>query len=447
MTAIKCATSKVTTTSTGSFWAEGSIQTELEPRVYKHDGGSWTIYAIHATKDTTSSGCDATTSVVVPCVLEDGGGWCDPTPSSAFSVNLKLFASGGPKGGTSTSGSNGSGSKKSSTTYIIVGVVVAVVIAIVAGLVYRRRRARRASTENSVHESEVQLHRLDYAKLHIGDTIAKGGFGEVCLGSYEGRRVAVKRLVRHKRREVAEVESFAEEIQLMCKLKHPNINTFYGVAWNNIHDLCIATEFATHGDLRSFLQKRTPMELPWHREKIRFVLDIGEALIYLHSLQPKVIHRDIKSKNMLISEDMRAKLIDFGASRERILDETMTAGVGTVRWTAPEVLSGSPYSEKADIYAFGVVLVEIDTHLLPYDRQVNQAGNRIGDMEIAAGVITANLRPEFSSSCPSAIKQLGEWCMLKDQDRRPTAMELVYHIQQRVIPLLPTQASRVPDWD
>uniref|UniRef100_H3G6I1 Protein kinase domain-containing protein n=1 Tax=Phytophthora ramorum TaxID=164328 RepID=H3G6I1_PHYRM len=89
------------------------------------------------------------------------------------------------------------------------------------------------------------------------------------------------------------------------------------------------------------------------------------ALTYLHSCAPPVIHRDLKSSNILLNQAMDAKVTDFGISRERI-DATMTAGVGTSLWMAPEVMLGERYDDKADMFSFGVVLSELDQHTTPY---------------------------------------------------------------------------------
>lgn len=284
--------------------------------------------------------------------------------------------------------------------------------------------------------SAVNLRRLDYSSLTFVRSIARGAYGEVWYGTCDGKEAALKCLVQHRARDIEELEKFSEEIRLMCKFEHPNINVFYGVAWNDVQDLCVVSAYAANGDLRNFLVNNHPRELTWKDQKLAFAIDVGGALIYLHSLQPKVIHRDLKSKNILISDKLRAMLADFGSSRERSIDETMTAGVGTVRWTAPEVLRGARYSEKADIYAYGAVLTELDTHMLPYETQLNAYGNKCSEVEIATRVITEGLRPSFSAGCPTAIYEIGLRCLENDEEKRPTALEIVYHLRSKVFPKL-----------
>lgn len=90
---------------------------------------------------------------------------------------------------------------------------------------------------------------------------------------------------------------------------------------------------------------------------------VAHALMYLHSLKPLVIYRDLKSRNILLDAEWNAKLTDFGASRETS-DQAMTAGVGTMLWIATEVMMGEHYNEKTDIFSFAMVLTELDTHQL-----------------------------------------------------------------------------------
>ncbi|OQR86212.1 protein kinase [Achlya hypogyna] len=260
--------------------------------------------------------------------------------------------------------------------------------------------------------------RLPYASVVYSRLLSKGAFGEVWLGSFEGGVVAIKRLLDTKRTTEAEIENFADEIRLMASFSHPNIVTFIGFAWDSLQNLCAITEFMPQGDLHTYL--RSHLQLQWRRhEKIKIALGIAHALAYLHGRPSAVIHRDLKSKNVLMAAGCEAKLSDFGISRERTIDDTMTAGVGTIFWTAPEVLLGGRYSEQADIYSFGCVLVELDTRQSPYpDLQgVPQA-------TLVHRITVDDLRPSFLSTCPQRIKSLAALCFASDPTGRPSAAQL-----------------------
>ncbi|CAK4632042.1 unnamed protein product [Aphanomyces euteiches] len=172
-------------------------------------------------------------------------------------------------------------------------------------------------------------------------------------------------LLAAKRTNMDQLVHFVNEIKLHSQIECDYIVQFIGASWNKPSDIVMVTEYMDKGDLRNFLQATTPATLAW-RDKLNVALSVGHALVYLHSLDLKVIHSDLKSRNVLLNSAMHAKLTDFGVSREFDDIETLTAGVGTYRWMAPEVLQDGHYTESADIYSFGVILAELSTHLIPY---------------------------------------------------------------------------------
>ncbi|KAG2762845.1 hypothetical protein JG687_00009201 [Phytophthora cactorum] len=271
--------------------------------------------------------------------------------------------------------------------------------------------------------------RIPYSSLYFTRVLSKGAFGEVWLAQLENRQVAVKRILNEKKNDEKEIECFGAEIKLMASFSHPKIVEFMGVSWSSMQDVCAVTEYMAKGDLYGFLKRRQG-QLNWRDHKIFLAEDVADALGYLHGLSPKVIHRDLKSKNILLDDAFRAKLSDFGISRERSVEDTMTAGVGTIYWTAPEVLMGKKYTEKADIFSFGIVMSELDTHAVPYSDKRDNSGKKLQGMKIVQMVIRRNLRPTFSSDCPPLVKELADRCLDSDPDVRPSAMELLRIIQR-----------------
>ncbi|KAF1317268.1 Tkl protein kinase, partial [Globisporangium splendens] len=138
------------------------------------------------------------------------------------------------------------------------------------------------------------------------------------------------------------IAAFLAETKLIASLEHERIVRFIGVAWDSLTDLCVVSEFMEGGDLCALLVKFEDVD---HRsrgfdhDKIRIAMHTAHALTYLHSLQSIVLHRNLKTKNILLDMSLNAKLTDFGVSRERI-DHTMTAGVGSSLWMVPEVMLG-----------------------------------------------------------------------------------------------------------
>jgi serine/threonine-protein kinase TNNI3K len=215
---------------------------------------------------------------------------------------------------------------------------------------------------------------------------------------------------------------------------HPRIVHVIGVAWDSLSDLCVVMEYMEGGDLRTLLASYEAEKHPVgiDRQKATIALHVCHALAYLHSLSPPVIHRDLKSRNILLNHAMEAKLIDFGISRER-LDQTMTAGVGTSLWMAPEVMLGEKYDDKADMFSFGAVLSELDMHTLPYaqskanNRDTN--GRRLPDAIILQQVAMGRLSVDFSNASPLSLTELGRACVQVDSSLRPTAAEALYKLQ------------------
>jgi tRNA A-37 threonylcarbamoyl transferase component Bud32 len=287
-----------------------------------------------------------------------------------------------------------------------------------------------------LNDPVIVTNRLDHKLLKLGKCISKGGFGVVFLGEYKGRRVAIKKIRPDRSVTTAEIELFLKEIILMAVLYHPRVVEFIGVAWENLRHLSAVTEFMDNGDLREVLHgyKLRGERLSWESHKATIALHIAEGLAYLHGLKPKVIHRDLKSKNVLLNMYLEAKLSDFGISRMRYLVEThMTAGVGTSFWIAPEVLLGRDYDEAADIFSFGVVLSEIDTDDYPYWNDENTSNRgRIQEAEILSLVAEGKMRPTFSDDCPKAILDLADCCLQKDPEDRPTAAEIVVILEHMI---------------
>jgi len=202
---------------------------------------------------------------------------------------------------------------------------------------------------------------------------------------------------------------------------------FIGVSWTKLRDVQAITEYMDMGDLRTLLDQ--DHSLTWTSPKLLYAKDIIEALVYLHSLTPKLLHRDLKTKNVLIDTRKGAKLADFGVAIHCHSDLTkhveLSHGVGTNRWIAPEVLCGhNRYTEAVDIYSFGVILSELDSHSIPFHSARTPLGEDLTDMAILQYVASGKLKPEFSDSCPKKILELAHKCLCVDPRLRPSAQEV-----------------------
>ncbi|KAI9998036.1 hypothetical protein PInf_002370 [Phytophthora infestans] len=258
----------------------------------------------------------------------------------------------------------------------------------------------------------------------MGEIISHGAFGLVYRGRFRGRDVAIKTLLPEKRKDMAQIRMFLSEVKLMATMEHPNIVRIIGVAWESLSELYCVSEFMSGGDLRSLLQNYLATGAPqgMNVSKIQIAYGVAFALTYLHSLDPAVLHRDLKSRNILLTESLTAKITDFGTSRIRS-DGSMTSNVGSSLWMAPEVMMGRRYDEKADVFSFGVVISELDTHELPYSH-VNKKGRPLPETAVLQMVSMGRLQVHFSPSMDQEIRQFIERCVDVNPCERPTAAEL-----------------------
>ncbi|KAL3669727.1 hypothetical protein V7S43_005107 [Phytophthora oleae] len=355
-------------------------------------------------------------------------------------------------------GNSYEGNKTSKVWYLILGGVLALLL-VGVGICCCKRQSHVKQTETqqqfttsiqtrntstldvAVHgqvglwdDDVITAKRIPRDKVRVKKLLSRGAFGEVYEGVFNGKLVAVKMLVPHTRGNLQHVNDFLAEAKLTATMDHPNIVSFVGVAWDALSDICVVLEFMDNGDLRDLLSKYEESHHPvgFDRQKTTIALQVCHALTYLHSLLPSVIHRDLKSRNILLNKTMEAKLTDFGISKER-QDQTMTAGVGTSLWMAPEVMLGERYDVKADIFSFGVVLSELDLHTLPYaqakDEVRDSNGRKLPDAAILQQVVMGFLKVEFSQATPAGIVELGLACVSLNPRDRPTAAEALYRLQ------------------
>ncbi|ETI47779.1 TKL protein kinase [Phytophthora nicotianae P1569] len=279
----------------------------------------------------------------------------------------------------------------------------------------------------------IATSRIPRDKVLVQQLINRGGYGEVYYGLYNGQRVALKTLLPELRKSIKHVNQLLDEVRLLAMLDHPRVVHFVGIAWDSLSDLCIVLEYMEGGDLRALLASYEAQghDVGFDHTKVTIALHVAHALTYLHSLDSPVLHRDLKSKNVLLTSDLQAKITDFGISRERA-DKTMTAGVGTSLWMVPEVMMGERYDDKADMFSFGVMLSELDLHTLPYSHakhNLSSSGHKMPDTTILQRVALGKIRVEFSPGALDSMVALANSCVALDPKYRPTAAEALYHLQ------------------
>ncbi|OQS01744.1 protein kinase [Achlya hypogyna] len=285
------------------------------------------------------------------------------------------------------------------------------------------QQSTNVAVDMGLNVEDLRVHKLDMTDLVISakKPLASGAFGEVWLGVYGQDNVAVKRI---KDRRIESVKKFIDEIKLMIIMDSEFVVKFVGVSWRRPIEMEVVVEYMDLGDLRNYLKRRTSATYSW-TDKFTSIMSIARGLVYLHTFEPPIIHRDLKSRNVLLDSMKGTKLTDFGTSREAA-DASMTNGIGTYQWMAPEIILGTEYTIAADIYSFGVILSEMSTHAVPYENLKNPTtGRAYTQQAIMAKVASGALRPTFEQyETPAWVGDLGTQCLAQDPSDRPTSLML-----------------------
>jgi serine/threonine protein kinase len=182
----------------------------------------------------------------------------------------------------------------------------------------------------------------------------------------------------------------------------------------------IVIEFMPKGSLYQIIHDKT-IALPWDRIRT-IAIDAARGMSYLHNSDPIIIHRDLKSQNLLVDDNWRVKVCDFGLSRiYKDTQSTKMTACGTPCWTAPEVLRRNRYTVKADVYSFGVVLWEMITREEPF--------KGMPPFQVILLVGTQGQRPDIPNYCPPQYAQLIEDCWQEDPDKRPSFEDIITRLE------------------
>ncbi|XP_073126545.1 serine/threonine-protein kinase CTR1-like isoform X2 [Henckelia pumila] len=206
---------------------------------------------------------------------------------------------------------------------------------------------------------------ISWSDLALKERIGAGSFGTVHLADWNGCDVAVKILMEqdlHGER----FKEFLQEVAIMKRLRHPNIVLFMG-AVTEPPNLSIVTEYLSRGSLYRLLHKTGARDSLDERRRMGMAFDVAKGMNYLHKRNPPIVHRDLKSPNLLVDRKYTVKVCDFGLSRLKANTFLSSkSAAGTPEWMAPEVLRDEPSNEKSDVYSFGVILWELATLQQPW---------------------------------------------------------------------------------
>ena len=255
--------------------------------------------------------------------------------------------------------------------------------------------------------------------IKILKNIGFGGSSDVYLGDYRGTEVAVKKLhlIEAKKDFIKE---YKREVSSLVLLYHPYLVLLMGAIAEPLN-LSIVTEYCKGGNLFELLYKKPNIYLSWELKK-KILLEIAIGMNYLHTNNPPVLHRDLKSLNILLTDKIEKstdttdiKISDFGLSRLYQKSCILTGQLGTCYWMAPEIIVNKRYSTKVDVYSYGIIIWEVCTRKTPYSCMSQQ--------QVQFYVSVKKGRPNLKiipSNTPPKIIQLMEMCWDHEPDNRPT---------------------------
>jgi len=351
---------------------------------------------------------------------------------------------------------------------IIVGVLIPLV-GLVLTVLYVRHKATRTElgetknylelTEQLLGDEREEKEQMEQAwsiaesDLTIGDVIGEGAYGRVFRGTWGHIAVAIK-VLRHPLDELdpTMTDDFRREVKFMRSIRHPHVLTFYGAGVDTQSRAFLVTELMK-GSLKTLLRDRA-VRLDWSA-RLTFALDAARGMKYLHD--KGAVHRDLKADNCFVDDAMRVKVADFGTGRltaqmqdrqseneqprkgggatvlsragSAVAGRTLSKGVGSLLWMAPEALRGSRVREgqatALDVYSFAIVLWEIWTRARPWD-EIHEEGIRFGAK--LTEVVNAGQRPALPDGCeeaPGVYRELMAQCWAMSPDDRPTFAAVV----------------------
>nr|XP_055028482.1 tyrosine-protein kinase SRK3 [Misgurnus anguillicaudatus] len=254
-----------------------------------------------------------------------------------------------------------------------------------------------------------QLDReIDRSSLTKIKKLGSGEFAEVWHGKWNGTTdVAIK--------EFKDVSpNISTEIEIMMNLRHERLLQLYAVCTTG-EPFCIITELMKNGSLKKFLIEHKEKQDVEFSLMMDFAIQITEGMIYLEN---KIVHRDLRAENILLTDMQSCKIADFGLAEFTLSGaQTIASGVRVpVKWMAPEIFENKPYTSKSDVWSFGILLTEIVTYGDdPYPGQDKQTYIR---------GIKKGHRMARPAGCPEALYEIMQLCWRSNPAERPTFTQL-----------------------
>ncbi|KAE8709103.1 cysteine-rich receptor-like protein kinase 29-like [Hibiscus syriacus] len=372
------------------FAANMSTEGGLDAR----DGSGRRYGRAQCSRDLTVTSCSTCLRYLLnrteACCM-DRTGWQVLTPTCYLRFDMNPISDQPPAPPSENQGKGGNSTRR--IIIIIVSSLAGVfVVAVLVGFLYQRRRRRFKDEETrekvllgrsrssktpdlmelginlSDEDHDDEMLQFDLATIHAAtndfseeNKLGEGGFGPVYKGKMvNGKVIAVKRLSMRSRQGLGE---FKNEVKLIVKLQHKNLVRLLGYCLEK-DEMLLVYEFMANTSLDTFLfdPEKSKAVLDWEK-RANIIIGTARGLQYLHEdSRLKIIHRDLKASNVLLDDDMNPKISDFGTARivgGNRLEANTVHVVGTYGYMAPEYALEGLFSNKTDVYSFGILMLEI----------------------------------------------------------------------------------------
>jgi len=273
----------------------------------------------------------------------------------------------------------------------------------------------------------------DFNKIKL---IGKGGYASVWLveDKNNGQQFALKEISSLGMNEKRKKEFF-REVKTMVKLSHPFLLKIQG--YSPIEPFLIITDYMPNGSVHNAYQNENSQKILTGTIKTKIAMGISHVMMHLHS--NGIIHRDIKSMNVLLDDNYLPKLCDFGISR--FVDTSsaiLTSNLGTPHWMAPEALYGEEYSFPVDVYSYGMFLYEMLVHSIPW--------HGLPALAVSKKVVVEKKRPIIPENTPNSLRLLILACWSHDPNERPTFKSIYHYFKKSKIYFSDTDRSEIMDF-
>nr|XP_034924697.1 LOW QUALITY PROTEIN: putative leucine-rich repeat receptor-like serine/threonine-protein kinase At2g19230 [Populus alba] len=331
--------------------------------------------------------------------------------------------------------------KQRSFLFLVIASVISVSVLLLLSIItifWRLKRVDLSRKELSLKSKNQPFTYIEIVSItnNFQTIIGEGGFGKVYLGNLkDGYQVAVKLLSQSSRQGYKE---FLAEVQLLMIVHHRNLVSLVGYC-NEHENMALVYEYMANGNLKEQLLENSTNMLSW-RERLQIAVDSAHGLEYLHNgCRPPIVHRDLKSSNILLTENLQAKIADFGLSKAFANEgdsHVITDAAGTPGYIDPEFQETGNLNKKSDVYSFGILLCELitgqppiirgpkgNTHILQWVSPLIERGD-------IQSIIDPRLQGVFNTNCAWKVLEIALSCVPPTSIQRPDMSDILGELKE-----------------